>query len=284
MKFTAFVCFLLCFTQISLLEAQSLDPSQYVYQTFRGTRVVNGHSVETLKEGELDFLISHRMGRINGGLYEFFGLDQATIRLGLDYGVQNWVNIGLGRSSFGKHLDAYLKLKLLRQKEQSIPLTITGFSSAAMNTLKAADQTSTTPIQTRLAFTHQLLLARKFSDRLSVQLSPTLVHYNLVEDITEKNDVFAIGGAVRIQLTKNIAMIGEYFYKLPNQLKPEKLDPIAIGFDINTGSHVFQLHFTNAQSMIEKAFIGETTGDFGKGDIHFGFNMSRTFKVKGRRY
>ena len=257
----------------------------YAYETFRGTRVINGHSVETLKEGELDFLISHRFGRLNGGLYELFGLDQATIRLGLEYGVKNWLNIGVGRSSFGKHLDGYLKLKLLPQSDQWYgPVSITGFSSISINTLKPSDPEITLPFQSRLDYSFQLLVARKWSDRLSTQLIPTLVHYNLVESREDKNNVFAMGGAIKFKLSKNVALLVEYYHNLPNQLPENRKNPLAIGFDINTGSHVFQLQFTNAQAMIEKGFIGETTGDFLNGDIHFGFNMSKIFKLKGRRY
>lgn len=258
---------------------------QYVYGTFRGTRVVNGHSVETLKAGELDFIISHRFGTLSGGLYEFFGLDQASIRLGLDYAPIDRVNIGIGRSSFGKHLDAFFKAQIFRQSNVwHNPVTMTVVSTVAYNTLKPSDPEIPIPDQTRLAFTNQLLIARKFGERFSLQLMPTHIHYNLVDTREERNDVFAIGGAARIQLSKNIGLTMEYYYLLPDQIQKSRYDPIAIGFDINTGGHVFQLHFTNASSMIEKGFIGQTTNNWLDGDIHFGFNMSRVFKLKGRRY
>ncbi len=256
-----------------------------VHRTFRGLRVINGHSVETLYEGELEFLIEHRFGRINGGLYELFGLDQATMRMGFDYGITHRLNIGVGRSTYGKHLDGYVKYKIAGQTaDDRIPVTLTVVSTMAANMLRPVNPDQPMPVQSRLAYTHQILLARKWSDRFSTQLMPTFVHYNLVDTRQEQNDVFVLGFAARVQLTKNLAITGEYYYKLPGQLAPEKRDPLGIGFDINTGSHVFQLHFTNAQSMIEKAFIGETRGDWLAGDIHFGFNMSRLFKLKGRRY
>ncbi len=256
-----------------------------VHRTFRGLRLINGHSVETLYEGELEFLIEHRFGRINGGLYELFGLDQASMRMGLDYGITNRLNVGVGRSTYGKHLDAYVKYKLAGQTvDDRIPVTLTVVSTVAANMLRPVDPERPMPVQSRLAYTHQLLLARKWSDRFSTQLMPTFVHYNLVDTRNEHNDVFAMGFAARVQLTRNVAITGEYYYKLPGQLAPDRFDPIGIGFDINTGGHVFQLHFTNASSMIEKAFIGETRGDWLAGDIQFGFNMSRLFKLKGRRY
>jgi len=266
-----------------LLGAQ--NQGQYVSRTFRGTRVINGHSVEMLREGELDFLISHRFGRLNGGFYELFGLDQATIRFGLEYGLKNWLNVGVGRSSVGKHYDAFVKLRLLPQAVQGgSPLSLNYFGSAAINTLKPPSPELPLPLQDRLAFTHQLLIARKWNERLSTQLMPTLVHYNLVDQRSLPNDVFSLGAAFRYRITKNVALLAEYYYVLPGQLPADKKHALSLGVDINTGSHVFQLHLTNSRGMIEKVFVGETTGDWLKGDIHLGFNIARTFKVKGRRY
>lgn len=272
---------------IGCTATAQMDAEKYAYGLFRGTRIVNGHSVETLKEGEMEFIIGHRFGRINGGLYELFGLDQASIRIGLDYGIQDWVTVGLGRSSLGKEFDGFVKVRLLRQGasgQGGMPVSLTGFSSIAINSLKAADPERPIFFQNRLAYTHQLLIARKISDRFSVQLMPTLAHYNLVESIDEPNDKIAIGVAGKYQLSKNLALTTEYYYLPPGQLPTERTQPFSIGLDLNTGSHVFQLHFTNAGGMIEKQFIGETTGDWLNGDIQFGFNMVRTFKLKGRRY
>lgn len=254
----------------------------YVHETFRGTRVVNGHSVETMNEGELEFLISHRFGPVNGGTYELFGLDQASIRFGLEYGIKKWFNVGFGRSSFGKHYDAFLKVALLRQSDQ-MPISLVAFSSAAINTLRPNNELPV-PIQSRMAYSSQILIAKKFGDKLSLQLMPTYVHYNLVETRQEKNDALALGAAAKVQVSKNLGVTLEYYYPLPNQLADNKHPSLALGFDINTGSHVFQVHLTNSSGMIEKAFVGETTGDWLNGDIKLGFNISRTFKLRGRRY
>ena len=259
----------------------------YAYRTFRGTRVVNGHSVEMNREGELDFLISHRFGKLSNGFYDLFGLDQANIRFGLEYGFKDWLNLGLGRSSYGKHYDGYLKIRILRQKEGGTWkdwkgwVTLTGLTSVAINTLKLDDYDSFTK---RLSYNYQLLIARKIGERFSVQIMPTYIHYNLVFDAQAKNELFTLGVAGKWQITKNLGFVVEFYPKAPNALPDVNQHALAIGFDINTGSHVFQLHFTNAQASIEKAFIGETTGDWMNGDIYFGFNISRVFKLKGRRY
>lgn len=277
--------FLLSLFLTSTYAQKGLD--EYELRTFRGTRIINGHSVQPLFEGEMEFVIGHRFGRINGGLYELFGLDQSNIRLGLDYGIQNWLTVGLGRSSLNKELDGLVKVLLLRQKKlgtRGTPISLMYLSSIALNTLKATDPGRPVLLQNRLAYSHQLLIARKFNDRLSIQISPTLLHFNLVETAAEPNDKVALGLGGKYQISKNWSLTCEYVYVLPGNLAENRTTPLSIGVDLNTGSHVFQLHFTNAAGMIDKQFIAETTGNWLLGDIHFGFNMVRTFKLKGRRY
>lgn len=284
MKGIIFLTLFLCMN-ISHLSAQDA-PKEYATDMFRGTRIINGQSVETLKEGEMECIISHRFGRINGGGYELFGLDQATIRIGLDYGVNNWLMAGFGRSSLDKVYDGYLKARVLKQgaNNTGLPFSVTAFTSAAATTLRSPSPEEPIQFQSRWSFTNQLLIARKFGERFSMQLMPTHVHYNLVDTRQDKNDIFSVGVAGKFQLTKMMGFTAEYYYNLPNQLPANRENSLAIGFDINTGSHVFQLHFTNSSGMIEEAFIGKTTGSWDKGDIQFGFNMVRTFKLKGRRY
>lgn len=257
---------------------------QYVSDMFRGTRIVNGHSVETLQEGEMEMIIGHRFGRLNGGFYELFGLDQANTRLGLDYGIKNWLTIGGGRSSFGKEFDGFVKIRLLQQGlDGGSPVSVTAFSSIAYNSLRDNPERPLA-VQNRFVYVYQLYVARKVNDFLSVQVMPTLAHYNLVETAAESNDKLVLGLAGKYQLSKNLALTTEYYLAMPGQLVTGRKNSLSVGFDINTGSHVFQLHFTNSAGMIEKQYIGETTGDWLNGDIHFGFNMVRTFKLKGRRY
>jgi hypothetical protein len=265
-----------------LLSAQDRE---FTGATFLGTRVINGHSVVMLREGEMEMIINHRFGRINSGANELFGLDQSNIRIGLDYGIKDWLTVGAGRSSLGKEFDGLIKLRLLRQaKNGGSPISVTGFASTAYNSAKVLDPARPLVAQNRFAFTYQLLFARKFSDRFSLQIMPAAVHYNLVASPDLTNDIVSIGAAFRYKMSKNLALTGEYFHRVVGTLPTTATNPISIGLDINTGSHVFQLHLTNSSAMIEKQFIGETTGDIFKGDLHLGFNIVRTFKVKGRRY
>ncbi len=260
----------------------------YVAASFKTNRVVNLHSLESTAAGVLDLKISHRFGTLNGGAYELFGLDNASIRIGTDFGVSDRITIGLGRSSFEKTYDGFLKYKFLRQStgKRNMPLTAALFASTAIQTLKWQDPERENYFSSRMYHTFQLILGRKFSEGLTLQLSPTLVHRNLVATSAESNDVLALGTAGRIKLTKRLALNAEYIYVLPGQLAPEFGNSLSIGFDIETGGHVFQLHFTNSTSMIEKGFVTQTNQDWFDGGIHFGFNVSRVFtvvkpKVKG---
>ena len=264
---------------LSLIEEE--ETTNFITSSFKANRVVNLHSLENTAGGELDIKISHRFGFINGGIYELFGLDQASIRIGGDYGITDQLMVGLGRSSYEKTYDGYIKYKFLRQStgKKNMPVTMAALTTMAIKTLKPSDPTRENYFSSNLYYTFQLILGRKFSEGFSLQLSPTLVHRNLVATLEEENDVFALGVGGRIKLSKRLSLNAEYIYVLPGQLADQYRNSLSIGFDIETGGHVFQLHFTNSTSMIEKGFITETVGNWADGDIHFGFNISRTFSV-----
>ena len=254
---------------------------EYVYASFKTTRIINSHSIENTAAGVLDFRISHRFGSVQNGFYDLFGLDQATIRLGLDYGVSDRLMIGLGRSTFEKTYDGFFKYKLLRQTKPGggMPVSVSAFAGMYYNTLKWSDPSRTNFWYHRLSYAYQLLLARKFSESFTLQLMPSIVHRNLVETRKESNTVFAMGAGIRQKLNKRISLNLEYYYVLPNQLAPGYYNSFSIGLDIETGGHVFQLHFTNSSPIIEKGFITQTTGSWADGGIHFGFNIHRVFTV-----
>lgn len=270
-----------------LLSILGDDQEQISYATaaFKTNRIINLHSIEHTAPGVLDFKILHRFGFINGGAYEFFGLDQATMRLGFDYGLTRNIQIGLGRSNFEKTYDFYAKYRFLRQStgKRNIPLSMSLIAGSAIKTTRWPDPDRDNLFSSRLYYHFQLLLARKFSEGFSLQLSPTLVHRNLVATKAEKNDVFAIGAGIRQKISKRISINAEYVYVLPDQLAEGFQNSLSIGFDIETGGHVFQLHFTNSTSMIEKGFVAETSGKWEKGDIRFGFNISRVFTLRAPR-
>ncbi|MFM7769640.1 MAG: DUF5777 family beta-barrel protein [Bacteroidota bacterium] len=263
------------------LIADSTVERDFTSATFKSTRVINLQSNEQVAAGELDFRISHRFGFLNTGAYNLFGLDQALMRLGFEYGITDKLMVGIGRSNVNKAYDAFLKYKILRQQtgKRNIPISISYFASTVCNTIEWQDPNAPNFFSSRLFYTHQLIATRKFNEQFSLLLAPTLVHRNWVETFDEKNDVFSLGIGGRYKLTKRFALNGEYIYVLPNQLAVGFVNSFSLGCDIETGGHVFQLHLTNSTSMTEPGLITENTGKWKNGGIHFGFNVSRVFNV-----
>ena len=273
-------------SQDLLSQIEDEKENVYAIASFKTTRIINGHSIENVAKGVFDYKISHRFGLINSGLYNFFGLDQSNIRTGGDYGITDNLMVGLGRSSSGKIYDGFIKYRILKQHtgKTNMPISVSYFASTAISTLRYADTSKENLFSSRIAYTHQLLIARKFNENLTLQLTPTLVHKNLVQKSTDRNDIFALGFGGRYKVSRRVAINAEYFYLLPNQMDANYgvTNSFAIGVDIETGGHVFQLQLTNSLSMIEKGFITETNGKWGKGDIHFGFNIARVFTVSSK--
>ena len=263
----------------------SKSKTTYTTATFKTTRLINGHTVENVGKGVLDVKISHRFGKLNNGSYELFGLDNATMRMGFDYGITRYLMVGIGRSTFEKTYDAYFKLKLLRQSsgKRRMPVTISYVPTIALKTLKFEDPDRKNYFTSRLFFTHQLIIGRKFSESTSIQLMPTYIHRNLVKLATEPNGLMAVGIGGRQKISKRISLNAEYYYQVPGYKLTGTTNSLSLGVDIETGGHVFQLHFTNSRGMNERTFISETTGTWEKGDIYFGFNISRVFTIGKRK-
>lgn len=257
---------------------------QYTEATFKTTRLINGHSIENTAKGILDLKISHRFGQLNGGFYEFFGLDNASMRWGFDYGITPKLMVGFGRSTYQKQYDVFAKYKILRQSTGKVemPLSLSVMASAMVKTLKWDDPGRQNYFSSRLYYAYQLLAARKFSENTSIQIMPTVVHYNLVPLAGDPNDVIALGFGGRQKISKRVSINAEYYYQLPGNKLSNTSNSLSVGFDIETGGHVFQLHFTNSPGMTERTFVSETFGKWGKGDILFGFNVSRVFSFKKR--
>jgi hypothetical protein len=252
-----------------------------VSHSWKSTRVINSHSLENVAAGVLDFRILHRFGRVNEGDYGAYGLDQASIRLGLDYGITKRLMVGIGRSSTKKEIDAFAKYRLLWQSTGpgSVPLSIDVISGVVKDGLKWTNPDRDNYYSSRFSYMFQMIIGRKFSESFTFQLSPTVIHRNLVPTKADHNDIYSLGMATRIKLSKRVAFTAEYFYTPGDQLPESITDPLSLGFDIETGGHVFQLHFTNSLGMNERALICDTNGEWGKGDIHFGFNISRVFTL-----
>lgn len=269
---------------LSLVESREVKKS-YLTNAFKSSRVINGHSMEFIGKGVLDVRILHRFGLLNSGFSNLFGLDQANMRFGFDYGISNRLTAGFGRSNVGKEWDAFIKYRPIWQAaggKGASPVSIVLISGITLSGLPWANPDRENYFTSRLAYYNQVIIGRKFSDRFSLQLAPVMVHRNLVQYAYEENDLFALGIGTRLKLSKRVALVVDYHYLAAGIDRTIFIDPLSIGFDIETGGHVFQLHFSNATGMNEKAFLTGTTNEWGKGEIRFGFNLSRVFTT-GKR-
>ncbi len=279
-------------------EEQSKEPT-YTIATFKASRLINGQTIETISKNHLNFWISHRFGAVNSGfIANFFGLDEAKIRLGLEYGLTDRWLVGAGRSSLEKTYDLYTKYKVLRQSNK-MPITVTAMAGWGINTMASGyvmESGSTMKFNDnieRYSYWSQVLVARKFDEKLSLQVMPTLIHVNKVEDPSIPNQLFALGAGGRYKLSQRFTLSAEYYHTF-RELEDDEddddgggngafpypyRDALSLGVDIETGGHVFQFHLTNARGMVEKQFIGQNVGSWGKGDIFYGFNIARTFSL-----
>ena len=280
-------CYLFAFSQEEdLLKGLESDSSkkEYVTSAFKSSRVINGHSMEFIGKGVLDFRILHRFGPVNQGIEEFFGLDEASMRMGFDYGLGKNLTIGIGRSTLQKELDGFIKFRPIHQAtgHGGSPVSVVLVGGMTVITQKNDDPAKDVTFSTRSGYYYQAIIGRKFSKRFTLQMTPTVVHRNEVFQ-NDDNDTYALGLGGRLKLSKRIAFMVDYFYVFNGLPKERNYNPLSLGFDIETGGHTFQVHFSNASGMNERAFITETLNDWGKGDVQFGFNLSRVFTIGNKK-
>lgn len=244
------------------------------------------HSMEMLQPGVLDFRILHRFGSVSSGFYNFFGLDAlANVRIGFDYGITDNLMAGIGRSSFNKELDGFMKYRLIHQSTgpEASPISFIAIAGVTSTMLKWSDPTRQNYFSSRLAYYAQVIIGRKFSRALTLQFMPSIVHRNLVPTKNDPNDLFAAGMGGRIKLSRRISFNADYHYVINQNKAAGFYNPLSVGFDIETGGHVFQLHFTNSKGMNERAFLAATQYRWSKGGIFFGFNISRSFQIRKKK-
>jgi len=251
--------------------------------TFKSTRVINCHSIERMQSGDLEFHVSHRFGLLNSGFKKFYGLDESSSHISLEYGITDWLEAGLGRATVDEYFNGFIKFSPLRQSKGkwAMPVSASVYLAAMTSTRDFPDPSWVVDAAHRRSFVGQLLMARKFTPWLSLQVSPTFVHRNMVATPQDPNRIFALGMGGRVKFTRRMALSAEYFWVKQRALLtgPPRFNPLSIGLDIETGSHVFQIFVSNSFQILENGFIGETTGSWKNRELHVGFNVSRVFTV-----
>ncbi len=258
----------------------------YTEATFKTTKVVIGTSSENMPKGNLLFQVTHHFGAINSGYENLFGLKQSTVRIGVEYGLTDRIGIGAGLNTIQNTWDGFAKVKVLRQSTgaRRMPFTLAVFGSTSIYTTKWANPDRKNYFTSRMAYCAQLILARKFTESLSLQLAPTYVHKNLVATYKDNNNIFSIGMGGRMKISHRVSINAEYYYLLPGQISSRPaFSSFSTGVDIETGGHVFQIFLTNSMGEHMESIISETGGSWFNGNIYLGFNITRIFTVVNRK-
>lgn len=289
---------------LSLVNEGKEKKNEKVFASFKTYKLCNAQTIETVKKNHLDFRISHRFGNVynsalepnalNEAAHSYFGFDNASdIRWSFDYGVTENITIGVGRSRFRETYDGSIKWRVLTQRENfSIPLSIAIFADMGYTSMKTDQLYSgiVKDFQTnelhRINYFTQLIIASKITNWLSLELLPSYLHRNYIRQsinannkAEDTNGLFSLGFGGRIKITKRMCLIGDYFYNFSPyyQNNTSAFNPLALGFELETGGHVFSLFFTNSPALIENSFIPYTSDTWSKGQVKFGFCISRTF-------
>ena len=267
------------FSQDQLLNEIDKDSvvNQDAIAVFKGLKIVNFESTKLISKHQFLLMVSHRFGSIENGFDSFFGLDDAVTRLNFVFGISDGFNFSISRSSFQKTYESAIKYILLKQKENGSPFTIVGYNSLLINTALEKDNLPNLEFKHRLGYTAQLLISRKVNANLSLEIAPTFFHDNYVMVNDQDNSQYALGFGGRYKLGKRWSLNMDYGWHLNRSSDSPFKNPLSVGVDLETGGHVFQMHFTNSQAMNTNGFLGQATGDWGHGDIYFGFNLTRIF-------
>ena len=258
-------------------EVATIPTSTIEDAAFKALKIVNFESTKVTNKGDLYFIVAHRFGSVQNAFEDLFGLDNAVTKLGFRYGFTDWLELGLARSSRQANYGLHAKYKLVSQKKDGFPLNIVGFNLLTINTLLDSNALPGLEFNNRLNYTSQLLISHKFNKNFSFQLAPSIVHQNLVEVDEQDNTQFILGSGARLKISKRVSINADYGWHLIRADNSPFSHSLSIGFDIETGGHVFQLHFTNAQPLLDDGFLVEGNGDWGDGVFFFGFNLNRVF-------
>ena len=279
-KFILFLCLFIGFfgsSQEDLLKEIDTINAEELYQpSFKALQVVTSQSTKIPSKKEFYFVVSHRFGDVSEGFQNFFGLDQATTKIGGIYGITDAISLSISRHTYQKTYEVGAKYRILKQsKSQQSLIDIVGYNVIAVNSELDKDVYPKLQFSDRLTYTNQILLSRRFSDDFSLQITPSFVHKNLINDDIESENNFLVGIGGRYKISKRLSINAEYFNNFNK--KDFYINPLSLGLDIETGGHVFQLLFSNSQPNTEAGYLTNGLGDWAKGKVYFGFNLYRVF-------
>jgi hypothetical protein len=279
MKNLLFVLFLfplLTYSQDDLLAGIDTPiTKEKVTSAFKALKIVNLESTKVAAKGDIYFVVAHRFGSIQDGFEGFYGLDNANTQIKFIYGITDVVHVSAARNQLA--YDFAVKYALFPQIKGGFPVSIVGFNSLSINNTLKESVYPELKFENRLTYVAQLLISKKFSDKLSLEVVPTFFHENFVENEAQANSQYAIGFGGRYKFAKRWSLNIDYGAHLNRASNSVYNNPFSIGFDLETGGHVFQMHFTNSQGIDEAGYLARTTGDWSKGDVFFGFNLARVF-------
>lgn len=289
-KFLLLLLFPICgFAQSDLLsEIDTVKTDRKVESAFKSLKIINLESTKLAGKGDLYLVVAHRFDYINNGFDDFFGIDNANTQIKFVYGLKNWLTVHIARSGFQETIDSAIKYRLISQEKDGFPFEIVGFNSIAINAEMKEQNYPNMQFANRLSYVTQILISRKFSKKISLQIAPTYFHENTLKDILDENNTvispnpqnnsqFAIGIGGRYKFAKRWSVNMDYVANLNRASQSIYVNPLSIGVDLETGGHIFQMHFTNSRAMHEAGYLGQTSGEWSKGEIAFGFNLVRVF-------
>lgn len=277
------------FAQNDLLsEIDTIKADSKVESAFKSLKIVNLESTKLAGKGDFYLVIAHRFDYVNQGFDDFFGIDNANTQIKFVWGVKDWLTFHIARSGFEETIDSGIKYRLMAQEKEGFPVTIVGFNSLAVNAEMKKENYPKLEFENRLSYVTQILISRKFTDKLSLEIAPSYFHENTLKDILDENntvispnpqnnDQFAIGMGGRYKFAKRWSFNMDYAAHLNRANQSIYKNPLSIGVDLETGGHVFQMHFTNSRAMHEAGYLGKTDGSWSEGEIAFGFNLVRVF-------
>jgi len=246
-----------------------------VESAFKALKIVNIESTKLASKGDFYFVVAHRFGSLKDGFEGAYGLDNAVTQLKFLYGISEWFTLSAARSELAYDFSG--KFLLHSQETNGFPVAIATFTSLAINNTLKESLYPKMKFEDRFVYVAQVLVSRKVNTNLSLELAPTFFHENFVIDDNQENSQFAIGMGGRYKFAKRWSVNVDYAAHLNRSSTSNFKDPLSIGVDLDTGGHVFQMHFTSSQGIHEAGFLGNSTGDWTKGDIFFGFNLLRVF-------